>query len=117
MSKAFTKETDAGDDESALPAGNFPPAQELHHASGLCAVARRIAVKIDESASKVVDIVHWAASNGDRSVNGDHLYGKKGCARSTAIRFLTKRLEIAEVVDPSVHAGSDQIWRHRHLRR
>jgi transcription elongation factor GreB len=55
--------------------------------------------------------VHWAASNGDRSENGDYLYGKKRLREiDRRIRFLTKRLELAEVVDPSVHAGSDQVF-------
>ena len=58
-----------------------------------------------------MEIVHWAASNGDRSENGDYLYGKKRLREiDRRIRFLTKRLEIAEVVDPSVHAGSEQIY-------
>ena len=48
-------------------------------------------------------IVHWAASNGDRSENGDYLYGKKRLREiDRRIRFLTKRLEIAEITDPSV---------------
>eukprot|EP01034_Spumella_vulgaris_P030612 gene30612-37855_t len=60
---------------------------------------------------KVVEIVHWAASNGDRSENGDYLYGKKRLREiDRRIRFLTKRLEMAEVVDPSVHHGSDQVF-------
>jgi transcription elongation factor GreB len=55
--------------------------------------------------------VHWAASNGDRSENGDYLYGKKRLREiDRRIRFLTKRLEIAEVTDPSVHHGSDQVF-------
>jgi transcription elongation factor GreB len=55
--------------------------------------------------------VHWAASNGDRSENGDYLYGKKRLREiDRRIRFLTKRLEIAEVVDPTVHLGSDQVY-------
>ena len=66
---------------------------------------------IDNERPKIVDIVHWAASNGDRSENGDYLYGKKRLREiDRRIRFLTKRLEIAEVVDPAVHAGSDQIF-------
>ena len=60
---------------------------------------------------KIVDIVHWAASNGDRSENGDYLYGKKRLREiDRRIRFLTKRLEIAEVVDPRLHHGSDQVF-------
>ena len=60
---------------------------------------------------KVVEAVHWAAKNGDRSENGDYLYGKKRLREiDRRIRFLTKRLEIAEVTDPSVHHGSDQVY-------
>ena len=59
----------------------------------------------------MVDIVHWAASNGDRSENGDYLYGKKRLREiDRRIRFLTRRLECAEVADPSVHHGSDQVF-------
>jgi transcription elongation factor GreB len=56
-------------------------------------------------------VVHWAASNCDRSENGDYLYGKKRLREiDRRIRFLTKRLELAEVTDPSAHHGSDQIF-------
>jgi transcription elongation factor GreB len=66
---------------------------------------------IDNERPKVVEAVHWAASNGDRSENGDYLYGKKRLREiDRRIRFLTKRLEIAEVVDPSLHAGSNQVF-------
>jgi transcription elongation factor GreB len=66
---------------------------------------------IDNERPKVVDIVHWAASNGDRSENGDYIYGKKRLREiDRRIRFLTKRLEIAEVTDPSAHAGKDQVF-------
>ena len=58
-----------------------------------------------------METVHWAASNGDRSENGDYLYGKKRLREiDRRIRFLTKRLEAAEVVDPSVHHGSEQVF-------
>jgi transcription elongation factor GreB len=66
---------------------------------------------IDTERPKMVDVVQWAASNGDRSENGDYLYGKKRLREiDRRIRFLTKRLEIAEVIDPSVHYGNDQIF-------
>ena len=53
----------------------------------------------------------WAAKNGDRSENGDYLYGKKRLREiDRRIRFLTKRLDRAEVADPCVHHGSDQIF-------
>lgn len=66
---------------------------------------------IDNERPKVVDVVHWAASNGDRSENGDYLYGKKRLREiDRRIRFLSKRLEMAEVTDPSVHYGKEQIF-------
>ena len=56
-------------------------------------------------------MVHWAASNGDRSENGDYHYGKKRLREiDRRIRFLTKRLEIAEISDPAVHHGKDQVF-------
>ena len=66
---------------------------------------------IDEERPQVVEAVHWAARNGDRSENGDYIYGKKRLREiDRRIRFLTSRLETAEIVDPSVHAGSDQVF-------
>jgi len=66
---------------------------------------------MDNERPKIVDAVYWAASNGDRSENGDYLYGKKRLREiDRRIRFLTKRMEIAEISDPSVHFGSDQIF-------
>ena len=64
-----------------------------------------------EERPKLVETVSWAAGNGDRSENGDYLYGKKRLREiDRRIRFLTKRLEIAEVTDPSIHHGSDQVF-------
>lgn len=66
---------------------------------------------MDIERPKVVEIVHWAASNGDRSENGDYIYGKKRLREiDKRIRFLTKRLDIAEVVDPSVHYEGDTVY-------
>src|SRR5579859_5065747 len=60
---------------------------------------------------KVVEVVSWAAGNGDRSENGDYLYGKKRLREiDRRIRFLTKRLEIAEVVDPALRKNTDQVF-------
>lgn len=60
---------------------------------------------------EVVQVVSWAASNGDRSENGDYLYGKKRLREiDRRIRFLTKRLEIAHVVDPAEQASLDQVF-------
>jgi len=66
---------------------------------------------IDVDRPEVVKIVHWAASNGDRSENGDYIYGKKRLREiDRRIRFLTKRMDSAEIVDPSVHHGTDQVF-------
>ena len=75
---------------------------------------------IDNERPKVVEIVHWAASNGDRSENGDYLYGKKRLREiDRRIRFLTKRLEIAEVSRPCrpPRQRPGVFWRHRDLCR
>ena len=59
----------------------------------------------------VVQVVSWAASNGDRSENGDYLYGKKRLREiDRRMRFLTKRLDIAEVVDPAIQPNRDQVF-------
>ena len=114
MSKAFTRESDApeDDDEGQAPAVSVPAgAKNYITPQGYARLRTELLTLIDEERPKVVDIVHWAASNGDRSENGDYLYGKKRLREiDRRIRFLTKRLEIAEVVDPSVHRGSDQVF-------
>jgi transcription elongation factor GreB len=111
MSKAFTKESDAEDDEDAqvapLPAGgkNYITPQ------GYARLRAELLELIDVERPKVVDVVYWAASNGDRSENGDYIYGKKRLREiDRRIRFLTKRMEIAVISDPSVHHGSDQVF-------
>jgi transcription elongation factor GreB len=60
---------------------------------------------------KVVEIVSWAAGNGDRSENGDYQYGKKRLREiDRRVRFLRKRLEIAEVVDPAAQTQRDRVF-------
>jgi transcription elongation factor GreB len=113
MSKAFTRETDTEDDEDGgaglppLPAGgkNYITPQ------GYARLRSEMLQLIDDERPKVVEVVHWAASNGDRSENGDYLYGKKRLREiDRRIRFLTKRLEIAEITDPTLHHGHDQVF-------
>ena len=111
MSKAFTRETDADDDEDmglpALPSG----ARNYITPAGYARLRAELLDLIDNERPKVVEVVHWAASNGDRSENGDYLYGKKRLREiDRRIRFLTKRLEMAEVADPSLHHGNDQVF-------
>lgn len=110
MSNAFTRESDAEEDEVGLPP---LPAGGKNYITpkGYAALRAELFDLIDNERPKVVDIVHWAASNGDRSENGDYIYGKKRLREiDRRIRFLTKRLEIAEVTDPSVHFGKDQVF-------
>ena len=111
MSKAFTKETDSEDDDEiglpALPSGT----RNYMTPAGYARLRAELFELIDNERPKVVEVVHWAASNGDRSENGDYLYGKKRLREiDRRIRFLTKRLEIAEVTDPSLHHGNDQVF-------
>ena len=66
---------------------------------------------LDVERPEIVKIVHWAASNGDRSENGDYIYGKKRLREiDRRIRFLNKRLEFAELVDPATRESTDQIF-------
>ena len=112
MSKAFTRETDSDDDEEG---GGLPPlpagGKNYITPQGYARLRAELLQLIDDERPKVVEVVHWAASNGDRSENGDYLYGKKRLREiDRRIRFLTKRLEIAEVTDPSLHHGHDQVF-------
>ena len=110
MSKAFTKETD-GDEEEVALAPTLPGGKNYITPQGYARLRGELLELIDVERPKMVEVVHWAASNGDRSENGDYLYGKKRLREiDRRIRFLTKRLEIAEVVDPALHAGRDQIF-------
>jgi transcription elongation factor GreB len=111
MSKAFTRETDADDeDEASLPA--LPGGGKNYMTpQGFARLRGELLQLMDEERPKVVEAVHWAAKNGDRSENGDYIYGKKRLREiDRRIRFLTKRLEIAEVTDPAVHHGQDQVF-------
>lgn len=111
MSKAFTKDMDSEDDDDmgvpALPAGG----KNYITPAGYARIRAELLDLIDNERPKVVDVVHWAASNGDRSENGDYIYGKRRLREiDRRIRFLTKRLEIAEISDPSVHFGKEQVF-------
>ena len=114
MNKAFTRETDRDDDDDgeAPPAPPIPAgAKNYLTPAGYAALRAELLALLDDERPKIVEIVSWAAKNGDRSENGDYLYGKKRLREiDRRIRFLTKRLDIAEVADPSVHHGSDQVF-------
>ena len=116
MSKAFTRESDAaGDDDDEDGAGSAPPlpagTKNYLTPAGYARLRAELLQLIDDERPKMVETVSWAAKNGDRSENGDYLYGKKRLREiDRRIRFLTKRLDIAEVADPSAHHGSDQVF-------
>jgi len=116
MSKAFTREADTSEDDDADGAdGAAPPlpagSKNYITVQGYQRLRAELLQLIDQERPKVVEVVSWAAANGDRSENGDYLYGKKRLREiDRRIRFLTKRLDIAEVTDPSAHHGSDQVF-------
>jgi len=115
MNKAFTREPDGddADDDDAPGAAPALPAGVKNYLTpaGYARLRAELLSLLDDERPKVVEIVSWAAKNGDRSENGDYLYGKKRLREiDRRIRFLTRRLDIAEVVDPSLHHGHDQIF-------
>jgi len=99
MSKAFTKENDDKDNDDLEPTLQVPSGKNYISASGLKKLKDELNHILDVDRPEIVRIVSWAASNGDRSENGDYLYGKKKLRElDRRIRFLSKRIEIAEVV-------------------
>jgi transcription elongation factor GreB len=115
MSKAFTRESDTpadGDDGDELAAPALPGgAKNYLTPAGYARLRAELLGLLDDERPKIVEIVSWAAKNGDRSENGDYLYGKKRLREiDRRIRFLTKRLDIAEIADPALHHGRDQVF-------
>jgi transcription elongation factor GreB len=117
VNKAFVKEAqddDSGDDgdEDSPGLPPLPPgARNYITPAGYARLRAELMSLLDVERPKVVEAVSWAAKNGDRSENGDYIYGKKRLREiDRRIRFLTKRLDIAEVADPSAHHGRDQVF-------
>ncbi|HZF81703.1 MAG TPA: transcription elongation factor GreB [Rubrivivax sp.] len=115
MNKAFVKEPEGdedGDDEGASGLAPLPPGGRNYITpAGYQRLRQELMSLLDVERPKVVEAVSWAAKNGDRSENGDYIYGKKRLREiDRRIRFLSKRLDIAEVADPSAHHGSDQVF-------
>ena len=117
MSKAFTKESDGSDDDDlpensggdtgGLPAG----AKNYMTPQGFERLREELMTLMRKERPEVVQVVSWAAANGDRSENGDYLYGKKRLREiDRRIRFLSKRLERSEVVDPAKRPKTDQVF-------
>ncbi len=111
MSKAFVKETEDAtappDEAPAIPAG----VKNYMTPDGHRRMQEELRHLTREERPKTVEVVAWAAGNGDRSENGDYIYGKKRLREiDRRIRFLSKRLESAEVVDPRRQTRHDQVF-------
>lgn len=103
VNKAFVKENDGGDDDEELsPALRLPAGSKNYMTRrGYDALRAELDQLVRIERPKLVETVAWAAGNGDRSENGDYIYGKKRLREiDRRIRFLIKRIESAEVVDP-----------------
>jgi transcription elongation factor GreB len=112
MNKAFVKEQDDVEDDD-LPEAKALPLGTKNYLTpgGYSALRDELAHLMNEERPAMVQIVSWAASNGDRSENGDYLYGKKRLREiDRRMRFLTKRLELAEVVDPALQTNHEQVF-------
>ena len=110
--KAFVRESDGEDDEELSPALQLPAGMRNYITpAGHARLKSELEHLIKRERPHVVEVVAWAASNGDRSENGDYIYGKRRLREiDRRIRFLTKRLDIAEIVDPLRQGENDQVF-------
>jgi transcription elongation factor GreB len=110
MSQTFDpsgSDPDDADDVPALPKGS----KNYMTPVGFARMRSELKQLLDSERPELVRTVAWAAANGDRSENGDYLYGKKRLREiDRRIRFLTRRLEQAEVVDPAAREATDQVF-------
>jgi transcription elongation factor GreB len=113
MNKAFVKESsDDNDDDLDVAQPEIPAGTKNYITpAGYHRMRDELLHLIDVDRPEVVKLVSWAASNGDRSENGDYIYGKRRLREiDRRIRFLTKRLDLAEVVDSSKQENVDQVF-------
>ncbi len=112
MNKAFVRESESDDDEELEPSLKLPAGTRNYITpAGHARLKGELEHLVKRERPHVVEIVAWAASNGDRSENGDYIYGKRRLREiDRRIRFLTKRLDIAEIVDPLRQGDNDQIF-------
>ena len=115
MSKAFTSEQEAPDDADDAPedASPLPPGSRNYMTpGGFARLRRELDALVSRERPELVATVAWAAGNGDRSENGDYIYGKKRLREiDRRIRFLVRRLDKAEVVDPEARRDDDSASR------
>jgi transcription elongation factor GreB len=113
MNKAFVKESDESDDDDLDVGQPDVPAGTKNYITpaGHKRLRDELLQLLDTERPEVVRLVSWAASNGDRSENGDYIYGKRRLREiDRRIRFLGKRLDKAEVVDSSRQENVDQVF-------
>ncbi|MDD2685400.1 MAG: transcription elongation factor GreB [Gallionella sp.] len=113
MSKAFTRENDDVDDDDDAPSLPALPAGTKNYITptGYHRLKDEYMQLLDVERPALVQTVSWAASNGDRSENGDYIYGKKRLREiDRRLRFLAKRLENSEVIDPAQRSACEQIF-------
>jgi len=111
MSKAFTKETDGDDDEPEVAETLPSDVKNYMTPTSVAAMQAELKELKEVERPKIVEVVSWAAGNGDRSENGDYIYGKKRLREiDRRMRYLGKRLESAEVVDPKLQQGLEQVF-------
>jgi transcription elongation factor GreB len=112
MNKAFVKESEQDEDDDIPQAQALPPGTRNYITpQGYARLRDELTQLMNVERPAVVQVVSWAASNGDRSENGDYLYGKKRLREiDRRMRFLTRRLDIAEVVDPAAQPNRDQVF-------
>ncbi len=113
MSKAFTRENDDADDDEELSALPAIPAGTKNYMTpaGYRKLKEEYMHLLDVERPSVVQTVSWAAGNGDRSENGDYIYGKRRLREiDRRLRFLAKRMENSEVVDPVQRQGCEQVF-------
>jgi transcription elongation factor GreB len=112
MNKAFVKESEESDDDLDLAQPDVPAGTKNYITpAGHQRLRDELLHLLDVERPDVVKLLSWAASNGDRSENGDYIYGKRRLREiDRRIRFLTKRLDLAEVVDSSKQENIDQVF-------
>src|SRR5437667_6238186 len=111
MSKAFVKETDDEDGPPAEPLAIPAGVKNYMTPEGHRRMQDELRQLLRVERPKVVETVAWAAGNGDRSENGDYTYGKRRLREiDRRVRFLSKRLESAEVVDPKQQKNRGQVF-------
>jgi transcription elongation factor GreB len=110
MNKAFTKESD-DQDEPEKPELASTPDKNYVTPTGFADLQNELRHLASDERPKIVEIVRWAAGNGDRSENGDYIYGKKRLREiDRRIRYLTKRIENAEIVDPQLQKNLTKVF-------